>query len=225
MDSNRRPPPYHEEMSVVVVLAGGAGLPGPVALPAGATVVAADGGADLAAELGLEVDVLVGDLDSVSPEIARCGSQESSSIRWRRTQRISSSRSRRAAASSRKRISWSVAAGGRLDHCSAACSLLAAGGLCGRPVDAQIGAGGGARRPRRAHARGPIPASSSRCSRARPGGRRRDRGSRLSAARRDAGAGLEPRRLERVPASEARVVRRAGVLLAVRPSGSVTAGS
>ena len=38
------------------------------ALPAGAPVVAADSGVDVALALGLRVDVVVGDLDSVSPE-------------------------------------------------------------------------------------------------------------------------------------------------------------
>lgn len=53
---------------VVVVVAGG----GPVAasvlerLPAGAPVVAADGGVDVALALGLAIDVVVGDLDSVT---------------------------------------------------------------------------------------------------------------------------------------------------------------
>ena len=50
---------------IVVVAAG----PGPaVALPDVGTVVAADGGADRAAALGLVVDVVIGDLDSISPE-------------------------------------------------------------------------------------------------------------------------------------------------------------
>jgi thiamine pyrophosphokinase len=50
----------------VVIVASG---PGPaVDVPAGATVVAADGGLDRARSLGLEVDVVIGDLDSVSAE-------------------------------------------------------------------------------------------------------------------------------------------------------------
>ena len=54
----------------IVVVAGG-GPPGPGAtasLPPGAAVVAADSGVDAALALGLRIDVVVGDLDSVTPE-------------------------------------------------------------------------------------------------------------------------------------------------------------
>ena len=55
---------------VVVVVAGGGPVPPALRdrLPAGAPVVAADGGTDAALALGLRVDVVVGDLDSVTPE-------------------------------------------------------------------------------------------------------------------------------------------------------------
>ena len=53
------------EPDVVVVASG----PGPsLAVPAAQTVVAADGGLDRALALGLDVDVVIGDLDSVSPD-------------------------------------------------------------------------------------------------------------------------------------------------------------
>jgi thiamine pyrophosphokinase len=57
-----------EPSSVVVVAGGGAPILDRADLPAGAPVVAADSGVDTAMALGLRVDVVVGDLDSVSPE-------------------------------------------------------------------------------------------------------------------------------------------------------------
>jgi thiamine pyrophosphokinase len=51
----------------VVVFAGGS-APSVSSLPADALVVAADGGADHALALGLEVSVAVGDFDSITPE-------------------------------------------------------------------------------------------------------------------------------------------------------------
>ena len=54
--------------AVVVVVGGGLPAPGLLAhLPAGAPVVAADSGLDTALALGLAADVVVGDLDSVTP--------------------------------------------------------------------------------------------------------------------------------------------------------------
>jgi thiamine pyrophosphokinase len=55
---------------VVVVLAGGdLGTVTPGLVPEGATVVAADSGLRHAAALGVTVDLVVGDLDSVAPEL------------------------------------------------------------------------------------------------------------------------------------------------------------
>jgi len=54
--------------AVVVVVGGGLPAPGLLAhVPAGVPVVAADSGLDVAIALGLEADVVVGDLDSVTP--------------------------------------------------------------------------------------------------------------------------------------------------------------
>ena len=58
----------NDPVEMIVVLAGGPDPAAPTAVPSsGATIVAADGGAELAVRLGLEVALLVGDLDSLSP--------------------------------------------------------------------------------------------------------------------------------------------------------------
>ena len=48
-----------------MVFAGGPGPPPRISIPSGATLIAADGGLELAADLGLQVDLAVGDFDSV----------------------------------------------------------------------------------------------------------------------------------------------------------------
>src|SRR5688572_21924099 len=53
--------------TTVVVLAGGDGPDPGLVVPAADLVVAADSGAEQAAPLGLDVDLLVGDLDSIAP--------------------------------------------------------------------------------------------------------------------------------------------------------------
>lgn len=51
-----------------IVLANGDPVAAPISLPEDALVIAADGGLALAGPLGLSVDVVVGDLDSATPE-------------------------------------------------------------------------------------------------------------------------------------------------------------
>ena len=68
-DPDHQPGP--EPTRTVVVLAGGDQVDVAVAahLPAGALVIAADSGLETAAPLGLTVDRIVGDLDSVDPDL------------------------------------------------------------------------------------------------------------------------------------------------------------
>jgi hypothetical protein len=66
-------------VKTVIVLTGGLGRPAGVSLPSEVWVVAADSGAEFALELGLGVDLIVGDFDSVSTEtlaaVARAGAR------------------------------------------------------------------------------------------------------------------------------------------------------
>lgn len=51
-----------------IVLADGEPIAGPLGIPDTALVIAADGGLALAPVLGLDVDIVIGDMDSVAPE-------------------------------------------------------------------------------------------------------------------------------------------------------------
>jgi thiamine pyrophosphokinase len=55
-------------IDTAVVFAAGVGNSSNVTIPSGALVIAADGGADRALELGITVDLIIGDLDSVGAD-------------------------------------------------------------------------------------------------------------------------------------------------------------
>ncbi len=205
-------------VSVVVVLAGGPDLPAAVGLPPGATIIAADGGAELAPR----VDLAVGDFDSISAD--RLAAIER--IERHPTAKDASDLELALDAALRlgpERVLVLGSAGGRLDHLLGGLLLLASDRYAGVQVDAQLG-------PAAAHV---------------------IRGARLLAG--DAGELISlfavngpafgvvtdglvyPLRGEMLApgssrglsnvfvAAEARVTLERGVLLAVRPSGTVAA--
>jgi thiamine pyrophosphokinase len=127
------------EPDVVVVASG----PGPdVAVPDGGTVIAADGGLDRAAALGLEVDVLVGDLDSVSPAaLARAESAGTRIVRHPVAKDATDLELAldEALALGARRVLVIASAGGRLDHLAASLLLLGAERYAELELDALVG--------------------------------------------------------------------------------------
>jgi thiamine pyrophosphokinase len=130
-------------VKTVVVLAGGLGRPVPVALPPGAAVIAADSGAEHALALGLRVDIVVGDLDSISDETLAAVEQMGTRIERHPAAKDASDLELAlvaALALEPERILVLGGAGGRLDHLLGELLLLAADVYAGVEVDAQLGA-------------------------------------------------------------------------------------
>jgi thiamine pyrophosphokinase len=95
-----------------------------VGLPEGAYVIAADSGFDHAKRLGVEVDLLVGDLDSISAE----GLELASNIEQHPTDKDSSDLAIALDAALKRKPSRVIVvggAGGRIDHFLANAALLA----------------------------------------------------------------------------------------------------
>ena len=119
--------PYDE----VIVLAGGDPVDVEAAgsLPPGAFVVAADGGLHLAAPLGLHVDLVVGDLDSVDPTVLAAAERAGTVVE---RHPVDKERTDLALAldagvgTGARRITVVGGAGGRADHLLANWLLLAA---------------------------------------------------------------------------------------------------
>jgi thiamine pyrophosphokinase len=118
----------------VVVVSGGPVGPVAVRLPAGATVIAADSGA----ERGFPVDLAVGDFDSISAEtLARLERVERHPVA-----KDASDLELALAAALRlepERILVLGSGGGRLDHLFGGLLLLAADAYAGVQLDAQLG--------------------------------------------------------------------------------------
>jgi thiamine pyrophosphokinase len=130
----------------VVLVSGGpapdAALVGP--LPSGAFVIAADSGLEHAAALGLAVDVLVGDLDSASPEAVRAA--EAAGVRVERHEVDKEATDLELALEyalglGARRVTVVSGGGGtRLDHHLAELVLLASARFAPLHIDARIGA-------------------------------------------------------------------------------------
>ena len=126
----------------VVVVAGGGPAGVAPALPRGATVIAADGGVDLALELGLPIDLVVGDFDSASP--AGLAAAEASGARIVRHPAEKDATDLElaldeAAALGPRRLVVVGVEGGRLDHLLAGVLLLAAERYSRFEIDAFLG--------------------------------------------------------------------------------------
>lgn len=125
-----------------VVVAAGKGPSRLDALPTAAFVVAADGGLERAHALGLDVDVVVGDLDSVSAEALERA--ERAGARVERHPRAKDATDlelalEKALATGARRLVVVASGGGRLDHLVALVLQLGAPLLRGAEVDALVG--------------------------------------------------------------------------------------
>ena len=126
----------------VVVLTSGAAPVAAGPLPAGALVVAADGGADAALALGLRVDVAVGDFDSIVP--ATLAALEAAGTRIERHPAAKDATDLELALDEAirlgaRRILVLGSDGGRLDHLLGTLLLLASDAYAGVELDAVLG--------------------------------------------------------------------------------------
>ena len=122
-------------MTTTVVVAGGPDPPRSFELPPGARVIAADGGVAVAAQLGLPVDLVVGDLDSGSAaegvEVERHAPDKDASdleLALDAAVRLGT-----------ERLVVVSGVGGRLDHLLGTLLLLARDAHAPVTVDAQLG--------------------------------------------------------------------------------------
>lgn len=127
------------EPDVVVVASG----PGPeLTLPAAPRVVAADGGLERAVALGLDVDVVVGDLDSASSAALAAARAAGARVVEHPTAKDATDLELaldEALALGARRVLVVGSAAGRLDHLLASLLLLAGERYAGIEVDALVG--------------------------------------------------------------------------------------
>jgi thiamine pyrophosphokinase len=130
---------------VVVVVAGGEAPPAYVAraVPAGALVIAADGGLEHARALGLDVELAVGDFDSASP--AAVATAEEAGVRVARHPTDKDETDLELAldaalAAEPERVLVLAGIGERLDHLVSALHVLGSPRYSAVVVDARVGA-------------------------------------------------------------------------------------
>ena len=129
-----------EMVDTVVVVAGGSPPSARAieAIPGGATVIAADGGADHALALGLEVDLAIGDFDSATPEaLAAAHSTERHPVAKDATDLELALRAAQACRPRRILVVGGIE--GRLDHLFGELLILGAEELARVEVDAVLG--------------------------------------------------------------------------------------
>ena len=127
------------EPDVVVVAAGS----GPaVDVPRNATVVAADGGLERALALGLDVDVVIGDLDSGSEAAVAAAERAGARVVRHPVAKDATDLELaldEAVALGARRVLVVASAGGRLDHLLASLLQLGSDRLAGLELDALVG--------------------------------------------------------------------------------------
>jgi thiamine pyrophosphokinase len=130
-------------VDTVVIFSGGPEPAADVALPPGARIVAADGGAELALRLGLPVDIAVGDFDSISAEalaeLERAGARIERHLPEKDSTDLELALELALALEPRK-ILVLGSGGGRLDHALGELLLLSSDAYRDVEVDARLGA-------------------------------------------------------------------------------------
>ncbi len=127
---------------VVVVISGGEALDASVAVPRGATVVAADRGLDHAQALGLDVAIAVGDFDSASSEAVAAAERAGTRIERHPAEKDATDLELAldvAIDLAPARILVLASRGGRLDHELASLLLLASERYSSARIDAVSG--------------------------------------------------------------------------------------
>jgi thiamine pyrophosphokinase len=131
-------------MSIVVVFAGSVAVPAGLLdrLPDGATVIAADSGLHVANTLGLRVDLLVGDLDSVDHSLVDAAVARGTIVERHPAEKDATDLELAFAAAlarGARRIVLVDGGGDRLDHLLGNLTLLAAPAWAGVQVEAYTG--------------------------------------------------------------------------------------